>query len=121
MKEAGCWLVAFGFESGSDETLKKIKKGANVENNLIAAEYTKNADLKLYGFYLIGLPWENFTHLNMTKKHIFDTKPDFLELHIAVPYYGTELYEIGKRRRSYKISSAWTKLLSKKLQLALII
>ena len=51
MKEAGCWLVAFGFESGSDETLKKIKKGANVENNLIAAEYTKNADLKLYGYY----------------------------------------------------------------------
>jgi anaerobic magnesium-protoporphyrin IX monomethyl ester cyclase len=97
MKEAGCWLVAFGFESGSEETLKKIKKGANVEDNLVAAEYTKNADLKLYGFYLIGLPWENFTHLNMTKKLIFDTKPDFLELHIAVPYYGTELYEIAKK------------------------
>jgi anaerobic magnesium-protoporphyrin IX monomethyl ester cyclase len=97
MKEAGCWLVAFGFESGSDETLKKIKKGANVENNLIAAEYTKNAGLKLYGFYLIGLPWENLTHLNMTKKLIFDTKPDFLELHIAVPYYGTELYEMAKK------------------------
>ena len=24
MKEAGCWLVAFGFESGSEETLKNI-------------------------------------------------------------------------------------------------
>ena len=28
MKKAGCWLVAFGFESGSPETLKRIKKGS---------------------------------------------------------------------------------------------
>jgi anaerobic magnesium-protoporphyrin IX monomethyl ester cyclase len=96
MREAGCWLVAFGFESGSDETLKKIKKGADSKDNILAAEMTKKADLKLYGFYLIGLPWENENHLKVTRKHIFDTNPDFLELHIAVPYYGTELYDIAK-------------------------
>lgn len=97
MREAGCWLVAFGFESGSDETLKKIKKGANSKDNLIAAEMTKKAGLKLYGFYLIGLPWEDDCHLKITRQHIFDTNPDFLELHIAVPYYGTELYDIAKK------------------------
>ena len=58
---------------------------------------TKKAGLKLYGFYLIGLPWENESHLEMTRTHIFDTKPDFLELHIAVPYYGTELYDYAKK------------------------
>ena len=96
MKSAGCWLVAFGFESGSDETLKKIKKGATVEDNLKAAQLTKKAGLKLYGFYLIGLPWENLDHLKATEEHIFKTQPDFLELHIAVPYYGTELFQITK-------------------------
>ena len=97
MKDAGCWLIAFGFESGSSETLKKIKKGATIEDNLKAAELTRKAGLKLYGFYLIGLPWENKDHLEMTEKHIFDTNPDFLELHIAVPYYGTELYSLSKK------------------------
>ena len=37
MKKAGCWLIAFGFESGSPETLKKIKKGATLEDNLKAS------------------------------------------------------------------------------------
>jgi radical SAM superfamily enzyme YgiQ (UPF0313 family) len=96
MKEAGCWLVAFGFESGSNETLKKIKKGANVDDNLRAARLTKEAGLKLYGFYLIGLPWEDKSHLELTKRHLFETNPDFVELHIAVPYYGTELYDMTK-------------------------
>ena len=39
MKKAGCFMVAFGFESGSDEILKKIKKGATVEQNLQAARW----------------------------------------------------------------------------------
>ena len=56
MKSAGCWLVAFGFESGSDESLRLMKKGANVNDNLRAARLAKEAGLKLYGFYLIGLP-----------------------------------------------------------------
>ena len=31
MKKAGCFMVAFGFESGSDEMLKTLKKGTTVE------------------------------------------------------------------------------------------
>jgi radical SAM superfamily enzyme YgiQ (UPF0313 family) len=33
MKKAGCWLVAYGFESGSEETLIKIRKGATINHN----------------------------------------------------------------------------------------
>ncbi len=96
MRDAGCWLVAFGFESGSPETLKGIKKGATVEDNLRAGRLAKAAGLKLYGFYLIGLPWEDHSHLADTKRMIYDIDADFLELHIAVPYYGTELYKIAE-------------------------
>ena len=96
MKEAGCWLIAFGFETGSVETIKRIKKGATVEDNLRAAELVKKAGLQIYGFFLVGLPWENKEHLADTKKHIFEIDSDFIELHIAVPYYGTELYDMVK-------------------------
>ena len=96
MKKAGCWLVAFGFESGSPDTLKKIKKGATLEDNLLAARYAKEVGLKIFGFYLIGLPWEDQSHLDETKDMIYKINADFMEVHIATPYYGTELYEIAK-------------------------
>ena len=96
MKKAGCWLVAFGYESGSKESLIKIKKGCSLEDNLIAAKYAKEAGLKTFGFFLIGLPWEDFSHLEDTKKLIYQTNPDFIEIHLAVPYYGTPLYELAK-------------------------
>ncbi len=97
MKQAGCWLVAFGFESGSAETLEKARKGATVEQNKVAAMMAKKAGLMVYGFYLIGFPWENKEHLRETKKLIFEIDADFIELHIATPFYGTGLYEMAKK------------------------
>jgi radical SAM superfamily enzyme YgiQ (UPF0313 family) len=92
MKNAGCFMLAIGYESGSEETLRRVKKGASVEQNLNAAKMARAAKLPVFGFYMIGFPWETEEHLNATKKHIFETNPDFLEIHIALPYYGTELY-----------------------------
>jgi len=96
MKNAGCWLVAFGFESGSSDSLKKMKKGANVQDNIRAAKLAKEAGLKLYGFFLIGLPWESKDHLDETYNHIFEIDADFIEVHVSVPYFGTELYDVTK-------------------------
>ena len=103
MKEAGCWLIAFGFETGSAESMKKIKKGATVEDNLRAGYLVKKAGLKLYGFFLIGLPWENKEHLTDTEKHMFEIDSEFIELHIAVPFYGTELYDMVKKEGLLKV------------------
>ena len=97
MKEAGCWLVAFGFESGSPETLVKIKKGTTIDDNIKAAEYAKSAGLKIFGFYLVGFPWENHTHMQATREMIYSINADFLELHLAIPYYGTPLYDFARQ------------------------
>lgn len=95
MKAAGCWLVAFGFESGSPETLRRIKKGASLEDNLAAAAYARAAGLKIFGFYLVGFPWESHDHLRATEEMIFAIDADFIELHLAIPYYGTPLYKMA--------------------------
>ncbi|MDR0430363.1 MAG: B12-binding domain-containing radical SAM protein [Tannerellaceae bacterium] len=94
MKDAGCFSVAFGFESGSDETLKRIKKGSDVAHNIQAAKWAHKLNLKMYGFFMAGFPWETREHLEQTRKHIFDIDADFIEVHLVLPYYGTELYNI---------------------------
>jgi len=97
MKETGCFLIAFGFESGSQETLKRIKKGTTVNQNLQAAQWAKKAKIPIYGFYMIGFPWETKEDLAILKKHIFEINADFIEIHIALPYHGTELYNLCKQ------------------------
>jgi len=92
MKQAGCWLIAFGYESGSPETLLRICKGTTVEENLRATQMAKRVGLLTFGFFLVGLPWEGHQHLEATRKHIFELDNDFIEIHIAIPYIGTQLH-----------------------------
>lgn len=96
MKEAGCFMVAFGFESGSDEMLKTLKKGTTVDMNLRAAKWCHEVGLPFWGFFVIGFPWENKEHILATKKLIMQANPDFIEVKMALPFYGTELYDACK-------------------------
>ena len=96
MKEAGCFLVAFGFESGSDEILKEMKKGTTVAENLQAARWCHEVGLPFWGYFVIGFPWENKSHILETKKLIMQADPDFIEVTVALPFYGTPLYDTCK-------------------------
>lgn len=97
LKEAGCFMIAVGFESGNDETLKKIKKGTTQEDNLRAAKLIKTSGLPLFGFFMIGFPWESEKEIIETLEFMLNVDPDFIEIHIAMPYYGTKLYEQCKQ------------------------
>ena len=94
MKQAGCFMLAVGFESGCNVTLKKIKKGTTVADNLRAAKLIHKAGIPLFGFFMIGFPWETEAMIRQTERHIHQIQPDFIELHIAMPYYKTGLYEL---------------------------
>jgi len=96
LKQAGCFTIAVGFESGSDETLKMIKKGTTVEDNLRAAQMIKEAKIPVFGFFMLGFPWETEEMIKQTEKLIHKINPDFIEVHVAMPYYGTGLYELCK-------------------------
>ena len=92
LKKAGCFMIAVGFESGNDDTLIKIKKGTTKEDNLRAAKLIRKVGLPLFGFFMIGFPWETRQDITETLEFMFEVDPDFIEVHIAMPYYGTELY-----------------------------
>lgn len=106
LKKAGCFMLAVGFESGSDETLKKIKKGTTREDNLRAAKLIKKSGLPLFGFFMIGFPWETKQDIINTLEFIFEIDPDFIEVHIAMPYFGTQLYNQCEEYNTIK-SAAW--------------
>ncbi|HPP88830.1 MAG TPA: radical SAM protein, partial [bacterium] len=92
MKKAGCWLIAFGIESGSDESLKKMKKGATVEDAKNSVNLAKNVGLQIYGFFMLGFPWETKNDIKKTIDFAIELDCDFAEFHIATAFKGTELY-----------------------------
>ncbi|MBR4170003.1 MAG: short-chain dehydrogenase, partial [Lachnospiraceae bacterium] len=40
--------------------------------------------------------WENREHILATKKLILESDPNFIEVKMALPFYGTELYAAAK-------------------------
>ena len=53
----------------------------------------KQVGIPLFGFFMIGFPWETKEDIKKTERLIHKINPDFIELHVAMPYYGTGLFE----------------------------
>tara|TARA_Y100000310_G_C20680321_1_gene815535 strand:+ start:1609 stop:3018 length:1410 start_codon:yes stop_codon:yes gene_type:complete len=97
MKKAGCWMVAYGFESGSQKILDKCKKQATIKQIEDAANLTHKMRIKMYGYFIIGLPGETKKTIEETINLSKKLPLTFAIFHVASPYPGTEFhYEAGK-------------------------
>ena len=94
MKKSGCWIIAFGVESGDQETLDAIDKAAKVEDSYEAIRLTREAGIKSSVYLLMGLPWDTHESIDELMRYARKLDPDVLEIFYAYPFPGTPLYEI---------------------------
>jgi len=93
MKEAGCRLLIVGYESGDQQILKNIKKGATVER---ARQFTKDCHklgLVVHGDFILGLPGETHETINTTIAFAKELDVETIQVSVAHAYPGTELYD----------------------------
>jgi radical SAM superfamily enzyme YgiQ (UPF0313 family) len=93
MKSAGCRLIDVGYESGSDQILKNIKKGVTTADTKGFTVNAKRAGLKILGDFIFGLPEETSDTIQQTIQFIKEIKPDMLQIAVATPIPGTEFYQ----------------------------
>jgi anaerobic magnesium-protoporphyrin IX monomethyl ester cyclase len=98
MKSAGCVQLDFGVESGSSKVLKILKKDITPEKVIDAFRITKKAGLLRFASFIIGTPGEKIEDIKMTFNLVKKIKPDYADFFFAVPYPGTELYELAEKR-----------------------
>ncbi|OGW83041.1 MAG: hypothetical protein A2987_01780 [Omnitrophica bacterium RIFCSPLOWO2_01_FULL_45_10] len=96
MHKAGCQELSYGFESGSQSILDKIRKRVTVTQALDAVEMTRKAKIKVIGSFIFGMPGENNETIKETLDFIKRTHLPVHRFFYATPYPGTELYSIAK-------------------------
>lgn len=96
MYEAGCRLVSIGVESGSQEMLDKIGKRITLDDVRLTVKIFKKAGIRIYNYFVIGLPWEDEDTVEDTIDFAIELDSDFISFYTATPLPGSKFYEYAK-------------------------
>src|SRR5579862_565911 len=91
MKRAGCWLVAFGVESGDQAALDRVQKNATVAEAQRAVALCRDAGIKSSVYLLMGFPWDTRESIEALIAFACDLDPDVVEFFYPYPFPGTPL------------------------------
>jgi len=95
--QAGCWMIGYGIESGSQEILNKMKKGTTIKQAKKAVRDAHQAGLEVTGHCVIGYPGETKKEIEKTIKFAKNLGLDFVQFYCAVPFPGSELFDLAKK------------------------
>jgi len=93
MYKSGCRLVSIGVESGSQEMLIKMGKKTTLEQIKETVKVFKKAKIRIYNYFVIGLPWETEETVEETIKFAIELNSDFISFYTAMPLPGTRFYD----------------------------
>jgi radical SAM superfamily enzyme YgiQ (UPF0313 family) len=92
-REAGCWAILFGAESGVQKNLNAIRKGITIAQIEKAVKAAQAVGLTVYTPFLFGIPGETFAEGLQTIDFACRLNPDIANFHALTPFPGTELYD----------------------------
>lgn len=95
MYKAGCRLVSIGVESGSQYILDKIGKKITIAQIIDAVKIFRKAKIKIYNYFVIGLPWDNEETIEDTIDFAILLNSDFASFYTATPLPGTRFYKFA--------------------------
>lgn len=96
MKKAGLVRISLGIESADQEVLRLIRKKIDLDNVRRAFAIMRKLDIEAQSFAMIGNPGDTPETIRETVRFIRSVDDiAFSNLSIAVPYPGTELYEMA--------------------------
>ncbi|MCK5321302.1 radical SAM protein [Candidatus Pacearchaeota archaeon] len=92
IKQAGCYQLVFGIESGSQRILDSIKKGTTPEQARKAIQYCQDVGIKTKAYYMFGFPTETLDEMNQTLNLAKELNTDTACFVLVKAYPGTEMY-----------------------------
>ncbi|MBR6126604.1 radical SAM protein [bacterium] len=92
MYKSGCRLCSIGVESGSQEILNNIGKKITLDEIRNTVKILKKNKIKIYNYFVIGLPWETEKTVEETIKFAIELDSNFISFYTATPLPGTKYF-----------------------------
>ncbi len=96
MRQAGCWQISYGVESGVQRLLDLINKGEKLEDMERVFALTKKIGITIRGFFMLGLPTETHQESLQTIEFAKKLDPLWAQFTITIPYPGTPMFKLLK-------------------------
>lgn len=93
MKQAGCWSIMIGGESGSDRILELIRKGVTKTQLGAVADWANSAGIVSRVSFILGLPGDTEDTIRETIDFVKSSPFHFPYFQLYVPIPGTVMYD----------------------------
>lgn len=108
MKEAGCWQIGWGLESGSQGILDFYQKRITINQSRRAIELAKEAGIRNRGYFMAANFIENKETMEQTINFIKELDLDEFEMSCLIPFPGAGIYRIADKYGTF--DKEWGKM-----------
>jgi radical SAM superfamily enzyme YgiQ (UPF0313 family) len=98
-KEANCYKICIGVESGNNEILKRIHRNYTIDEANEAVQKIKKFNIRPFVFYILGHPGETHKTVRDTIRSAVKINPFEMGMGIMVPYPGTEIFTLASENK----------------------
>jgi anaerobic magnesium-protoporphyrin IX monomethyl ester cyclase len=102
MKRAGCSLIAYGVESGTQKGLDFLNKKTTLAQIRHAFRLTQEAGIDTMAYFIFGIPVETYAEEFQTIRFAQELNPTYAQFSTLSPYYGTPLYTLTQEQGWYR-------------------
>jgi len=92
MKKSGCYLLAFGIETGSQEIADNMNKHLDLSKVPEKLKMVRDAGIETWGFFIIGLPGDNVKTISKTIDFAVSNAFRRAQFCIFTPLPGSEIF-----------------------------
>ncbi len=92
LKEAGCFRIWIGAESGSQDIIDAMDRRVDVNHVKKIIQDTNSMGIETGTFIMLGYPGETEKNIDETIQYLKEAKPTHYTITVAYPIKGTSLY-----------------------------